>query len=57
MDRWTEKYIITAEVGIETAITKKWSLRVVGQDIYDSEPAAGRKNNDLRLIAGTAYKF
>jgi putative salt-induced outer membrane protein YdiY len=57
VDRWAEKYIITAEVGIETAITKKWSLRVVGQDIYDSEPAAGRKNNDLRLIAGTAYKF
>ena len=57
VDRWTEKYIITAEVGIETAITKKWSLRVVGQDIYDSEPAAGRKKNDLRLIAGTAYKF
>lgn len=57
VDRWTEKYILTAEVGIDTAITKKWSLRVVGQDIYDSEPAPGREENDLRLIAGTAYKF
>jgi putative salt-induced outer membrane protein YdiY len=57
VDRWVEKYIITAEVGIDTAITKKWSLRVVGQDIYDSEPAGNNKNNDLRLIAGTAYKF
>jgi len=57
VDRWAQKYIITAEVGIDTAITKRWSLRVVGQDIYDSEPAAGRKKNDLRLIAGTAYKF
>jgi len=57
VDRWAEKYIITAEVGIDTAITKKWSLRVVAQDIYDSEPASGNKNNDLRLIAGTAYKF
>ena len=57
VERWTEKYIITAEVGIDTAITKKWSLRVVFQDIYDSEPAAGRENNDMRLIAGTAYRF
>jgi putative salt-induced outer membrane protein YdiY len=57
VERWTEKYIITAEVGIDAAITKKWSLRVVFQDIYDSEPAAGRENNDMRLIAGTAYKF
>jgi hypothetical protein len=27
------------------------------QDVYNSQPATGRKNNDLRLIAGTAYKF
>lgn len=57
VDRWAEKYIITAEIGIEAAITKQWSLRVVAQDIRDSEPAAGNKKNDLRLIAGTAYKF
>ena len=57
VDRWAQKYIITAEVGIEAAITKQWSLRVVGQDIRDSEPAGTNKKNDLRLIAGTAYKF
>jgi putative salt-induced outer membrane protein YdiY len=57
VDRWAEKYLLTAEVGIEAAITKQWSLRVVGQDIYDSQPLAGNKKNDLRLIAGTAYKF
>jgi putative salt-induced outer membrane protein YdiY len=57
VEKWTEKYIITAEAGIDTAITKHWSLRVVVQDIYDSQPAPGRKNNDVRLIAGTAYKF
>jgi putative salt-induced outer membrane protein YdiY len=57
VERWAEKYVITAEVGIEAAITKKWSLRVVGQDIYDSEPAGDNKKNDMRLIAGTAYKF
>ncbi len=57
IDRWADKYLITAEVGIDTAITKHWSLRVVFQDMYDSEPSPGRKENDIRLLAGTAYKF
>jgi putative salt-induced outer membrane protein YdiY len=57
VDKWTDKYIITGEAAIDAAITKKWSLRVVFQDIYDSLPANGRKPNDIRLIAGTAYKF
>ncbi len=57
VDRWSDKYVITAEVGIDTAITKKWSLRTVFQDIYDSLPARNHKHNDMRLIAGTAYKF
>lgn len=57
VDKWTDKYIITGEAGIDAAITKKWSLRVVFQEIYDSRPANGREHNDERLIAGTAYKF
>jgi hypothetical protein len=57
IDRWAEKYLITAEVGISSAITKQWGMRIVGQAIHDSEPAPGRKYNDFRLIAGTDYKF
>ncbi len=57
VERWMEQYVIMAEVGIDTAMTKKWSLRVVLQDAYSSEPAPGIQNNELRLIAGTAYKF
>lgn len=57
VDKWSENYIVTAEAGIDVAINKHWSLRVVGQDVYDSEPAKGREHNDVRLIAGTAYKF
>lgn len=57
VDRWTENYVITAEAGIDTAITKKWSLRVVFQDVYTSEPGPGSEYNELRMIAGTAYKF
>lgn len=57
VDKWADKYVITFEAGIDAAITKKWSLRVVFQDIYDSEPVRGNDHNDMRLIAGTAYKF
>ncbi len=57
VDRWTDKYIITGEAGIDTAINNHWSLRVVFQDIYDSRPASGRQHNDSRLIAGTAYRY
>ena len=57
IDDWAANYLANFEAGIETAITKKWSLRVVFQDQYASEPANGRKQNDMRLLAGTAYKF
>lgn len=57
VEDWTGHYVITAEAGIDTAISKKWSLRVVFQDIYTSQVPAGIDNNELRLIAGTAYKF
>jgi putative salt-induced outer membrane protein YdiY len=57
VDDWVNKYVVTVEVGIDTAINKHWSLRVVFQDLYDSAPTSGRENNDLRLVASTAYKF
>jgi putative salt-induced outer membrane protein YdiY len=54
---WTANYLVNFEAGIETSINKHWSLRVVFQDMYASEPANGRKSNDIRLMAGTGYKF
>ncbi len=57
VDDWAQNYLLNFEAGIDTAITPHWSLRVVFQDMYASEPASGRKQNDLRLLAGTAYKF
>lgn len=50
-------YIINAEVGVEAALTKKLSLRVYAQDTYDREPAAGRKQNDIKLVSSIALKF
>lgn len=57
VDDWSKNYLLNFEAGVDTAITKTWSLRVVFQDQYASEPASGRKQNDMRLLAGTAYKF
>jgi putative salt-induced outer membrane protein YdiY len=54
---WTGNYLLNFETGIETAINKHWSLRVVFQDMYASAPATGRVPNDIRLLAGTGYKF
>jgi putative salt-induced outer membrane protein YdiY len=57
ISEWTQNYLLNFEVGIDTAITKSWSLRVVFQDMYASQPAAGKKDNDMRLLAGVSYKF
>lgn len=52
-----DKYILNAEIGIEAALTDKMSLRSVLTDVYNSQPAPGRKKNDLKLITGINYKF
>ncbi len=57
VDDWSKNYLLNFEAGIDTSISKQWSLRVVFQDQYASEPATGRKQNDMRLLAGTAFKF
>ena len=56
MDRF-QNYIINAEVGLETTLSAKLSLQNIIQDSYHSEPAAGRKKNDFKLIAALRYKF
>jgi putative salt-induced outer membrane protein YdiY len=54
-----ENYVINAEIGIEADLTKKkdLTLRAFLQDAYSSEPAAGRKKNDAKLVTAIAYKF
>jgi len=60
-----ENFIANFELGAEAPLTKKLSLRVVLQDTYDNQPAevtgaAGTRSklkNDMKLIAGLAYKF
>jgi putative salt-induced outer membrane protein len=56
VDDWSY-YIVNAELGVETAITKKLKLRAYLQDTYTSEPAPDREHNDLKLVTEIAYKF
>jgi putative salt-induced outer membrane protein YdiY len=50
-------YILNGEIGVDTALTQKLSLRSFLQDSFDNEPAPGRKKNDLKLVTALAYKF
>ncbi len=50
-------YIINGEAGVDSALTKQLSLRVFVVDTYHSRRAPGREKNDLKLVAGVAYKF
>lgn len=50
-------FLLVGEIGVESDLTEKMSLRVSLQDNYDNEPAPGRKANDLRLVTGIGYKF
>lgn len=52
-----ENFIMTAEIGLETALSKRLSLRTYLQDVYDNVPAKGRDRNDLKLVTAVAYKF
>ncbi|MBL9137969.1 MAG: DUF481 domain-containing protein [Verrucomicrobiales bacterium] len=56
IDEWSN-YFLTGEIGVGADITKQLELRLVLQDWYVSEPAAGRESNDLKLVAGVNYKF
>ena len=50
-------YVVNAELGAESDLTKHLALRVVFADTYRNRPAAGKKNADLKLMAGLAYRF
>jgi putative salt-induced outer membrane protein YdiY len=56
VDRF-HNYLLIFELGAEASLTQKLSLRGVFQDLYDNEPAAGRKKNDMKLITSLVYKF
>ena len=50
-------FLINAEIGVETSLTKQLSLQVYVQDNYANQPALGRKDNDVKLVSALAIKF
>lgn len=50
-------YVINAEIGLESGITKSTSLKVYVQDTYDNYPASGRKSNDVKLVSALTWTF
>lgn len=49
--------LLNAELGAEAAMNVRLSLRVVVQDKYNSDPAPGKDENDLAVVAGLTYKL
>jgi putative salt-induced outer membrane protein YdiY len=50
-------YLVNSEVGAEAALNTRLSLRIVARDQFNSQPAAGRKENDITLISAVVYKY
>jgi hypothetical protein len=50
-------YLINSEVGIESSLYKNVSLQVYSDDNFNSQPAAGLKRNDVKLVSAVSYKF
>jgi putative salt-induced outer membrane protein YdiY len=50
-------YILNSEVGVESAMSKKFSLLAYIRDFYHSDPAPGRLKNDVMLVSAIKYKF
>ena len=52
-----DNFLVNAEVGVETPLTKYFSLQTYVQDNYANVPAPGRLNNDVKLVSALAVKF
>lgn len=51
------EFLANAEIGVEAAMNTRISLRLVAQDKYNSDPAAGKDKNDLLVTAGVAVNL
>jgi putative salt-induced outer membrane protein YdiY len=56
VDDWGN-YILNGEIGVESPLSAALSLRAYIQDTFTSQPAEGRKENDVKLVTAVAYKF
>ncbi len=52
-----EDFLVTAEVGVNSAMTSRMQLRVVLQLSHDSTPGADLEKNDFTLISGLGIRL
>jgi len=52
-----DNYVLNFEIGAEASLTTVLSLKTTLQDTYQSQPAAGRDKNDIKIISRISYKF
>jgi putative salt-induced outer membrane protein len=52
-----DNFQVVGEIGIEAKLSKALALRTYLQDTYVNKPAAGRKDNDAKVVTAIAYKF
>ena len=50
-------YVVNAQATLEADLSAKLSATLTLGDTYRNEAAPGRKQNDIRLLAGIKYKF
>jgi putative salt-induced outer membrane protein YdiY len=50
-------FLVNAEIGVDTPLTKHLSLQTYVQDNYANRPAPGFKDNDVKLVSALAVKF
>ena len=50
-------YRLIGELGLETYLSQDLSFKVFVQDKFENTPAAGREQNDIKVISGISYKF
>jgi putative salt-induced outer membrane protein YdiY len=50
-------YLINSEIGAESSLYKNVDLQVYLDDNFNSQPAAGFRRNDVKLVSGVTYKF
>jgi putative salt-induced outer membrane protein len=50
-------YVVNAEIGLETTLTRTLALKTYVDDTYLSQPATGRLRNDIKFVSALAYKF
>jgi putative salt-induced outer membrane protein YdiY len=52
-----DNYVVNSEVGLESLLSKSFTLKTFLDDNYDHRPAPGKLKNDVRLVTALGYKF